>query len=64
MHSDFRFEREAAPVPAQEILRVLEILRSILLPHHQAAVVVRLIHLHRRERGAGREPRLLLRRQR
>src|SRR2546427_1722598 len=64
VHPHLRFEREAATVPAEEILRVLEILRSILLPHHETAVVVRLIYLHRRERGAGREPRLLLRRQR
>src|SRR5213079_3398688 len=46
------------------ILGVLEILRSIFLPDDEAAVLVREVRLHRREGGAGREPRLLLRRQR
>src|SRR5439155_393534 len=61
---DLRLEGEAATIAAQEILGVLEILRAILLPDDEAAVLVCQVRLHRREGRAGREPRLFLRRQR
>ncbi len=64
MQSHFRFEVEPAAVPAQQVLRALELLRAVLLPDREAAVLVRLVHLHRGDRRARREPRLLLRRER
>src|SRR5256885_6742826 len=40
VHSDFRFEREATAISAQQILGILEILGSVLLPDDEATVLV------------------------
>lgn len=64
VQADLGLEDEPAAIPAEEMLRTLEILRLVLLPEDDASVLVREVHLHRRDCGARREPRLLLRRQR
>jgi len=58
------FEDEPAAVPEDEFLGGFEFFRDVLLPHHEHAVPQRHVHLHRADRGPGREPRLLLRHQR
>ena len=64
VQADLGLEDEAAAVPAQEMFRALEILRLVLFPEDDASVLVREVHLHRGDRGARRQPCLLLRRQR
>jgi hypothetical protein len=63
VQTHFGLEVEPAAVAAQQILRTLEFLRAVLLPDREAAVLVRLVHLHRGDCCARREPRLLLRRE-
>ena len=64
MQPHLGLEVEPAAVASQQVLRALELLRAVLLPDREAAVLVRLVHLHRGNRRTRREPRLLLRRER
>jgi len=63
VESDLRLEDEPATVAEDELLRALERLRQVFLPEDGDAVLVREVRLHRGERRAGRESRLLLWRQ-
>src|SRR3990170_519600 len=61
VETHLRLEDETSTVSLQKGLRGFEILGAVLLPQGQASVPVRLVHLHRRDGCARREPSLLLR---
>jgi len=63
VEADLGLEDEPAAVPEDQVLGGLEILRAVLLPDHEAPVADREVHLHRADRRARSEPRLLLRHQ-